>query len=177
VQYGAGGSAARGRLLPNAADFAAASSRRDDENNITNSVTEDAAPGSLLDVFGKAMGRISRMSAGLGPGGAAAAVAASARGGSSRAGGIEGESSDWDDASSMYKGSHGLGKNSSYGTGSVQMGGVSAEELADARSWLLSGGRVGHSFCVSQVPSTMLVILLAGASCARVMLGGGWCVW
>jgi hypothetical protein len=143
VQQGLGGSAiARGRLLPSAADFATASSRRDDGNNVTNViVSEDAAPGSLLDAVGKAMGRISRMSAAWGPGGgAAAAVAASARGGSSRAGGPEGESSDCDDASSMYKGSHGLGKNSSYGAGSVQMAAVSAEELADARHWLLSGG-------------------------------------
>jgi hypothetical protein len=148
VQQGVGGSAARGRLLPSAADFATAGSRRDDGiNNVSNNVTEDAAPGSMLDVISKAMGRISRMSAALGPGGAAAAVAASARGGSSRAGGPDVESSDWDDASSMYKGSHGLGKNSSYGTGSVQMGGVSAEELADARSWLLSGALVGQVQC------------------------------
>jgi hypothetical protein len=113
----------------------------------------------MLDVFSKAMGRISRMSAATGTGGAAAAAAAaSARGGSSRAGGPEGDSSDWDDAtSSMYKGSHGLGKTSSYGTGSVQGdGGVSAEELADARSWLLSGAQKGSFGALACLPACLL---------------------
>ncbi|KAF6264741.1 hypothetical protein COO60DRAFT_18214 [Scenedesmus sp. NREL 46B-D3] len=141
VQQGVAGAAARGRLLPSTAGFAAAGSRRDDANDVSNDTgADDAAPGSMLDVVGKALGRISRMSAALGTGSAAAAVAvaAPARGSVGRAGAPEGDSSDLEDAaSSLYKESHGLGKTSSYGTGSV--GGVSAEELADARSWLLSG--------------------------------------
>ncbi|WIA16848.1 hypothetical protein OEZ85_013781 [Tetradesmus obliquus] len=115
---------------------AAVGSGSNDVTNVSNEIRSGGAePGSVLDVFSKALGRVSRISASMGLPGAAA------RAGSSRAGGPEGDSSDWDDAaSSMYKASHGLGKNSSYGTGSVQgVGGVSEEELADARSWLLSG--------------------------------------
>jgi hypothetical protein len=176
----AGQAAARGRLLPSAADLAAAGSRRDDVNDKTSNNTSDntlnrseaAAPGSMLDVMSKALGRVSRMSVKPGPGSSAAAAAGggSNRGGS-RAGGPEGESSDWDDAaSSMYKGSHGLGKSSSYGTGSVQgVGGVSEEELADARHWLLSGAwHCGPLLLLYYV--CLLLVLLLG-QCA----GCGWC--
>eukprot|EP00882_Tetradesmus_deserticola_P033672 GHRQ01038482.1.p2 GENE.GHRQ01038482.1~~GHRQ01038482.1.p2 ORF type:complete len:273 (+),score=93.83 GHRQ01038482.1:112-819(+) len=132
-----------GRLLPTAADFAAAGSRRDDFPNVNNyTAAEDAsAPDSMLDVVSKALGRISRMSVALGTGGAAAAVAVAAAPAPGSPGRAEG--SDAGDAASsmrkLVKGSHGLEKTSSYGPGSVQSGGVSEEELADARSWLLSG--------------------------------------
>lgn len=121
--------AARSRLTPGAAD-AALTATPFGSDTVNNDDTADAAAGansssSALNALGrisKAMGRLSKVSA---------FITGNTSRGASRAGG-DGDSSDWE--GSFY----GLGKMSGYGGSSIQMG-VSLEELADARSWLLSG--------------------------------------
>lgn len=120
---------ARNRLTPSAAD-AVPTATPFGTDAINNDNTADAAAGAnssssalnALSRISKVMGRISKVSG---------FIAGNTSRGASRAGG-DGDSSDWEGSG------YDLGKMSSYGRSCIQMG-VTLEELADARSWLLSG--------------------------------------
>lgn len=115
--------AARGRQLPAAGDAAATAFGstivRSEGGEDAELSRPDSSSSSVLNAFQKSMGRMSKISAML-LGGSTAA---------SRAGG-EGDS-EWEDDDDLGKMSGLAGKSSQQG--------VSDEELADARSWLLSG--------------------------------------